>query len=860
VNSRAAFGRAAAVALVLGGARLTAAQQASDTIAEPVVLELQIGRVATRTVAAYRVRSEALIPLTEFLQLAEVLFRLSPEGRLEATLDPGRLRLVVDVARDTMRLGPHRVRVEREFRRFLEGELFVGAERLGDLLGLRLHVDWADLAVTVMDPATLPVARRVRREAARSALLRRGAGALADRSLGLERPRWDGLVFDYSLLAPSQDLIAGGAYAAALGADAFGGSLRLGVRSLGPLNAGRARLEGAWTGVWHEPGLAQVRLGSGITTGPRPREQHGFLVTNAPFVRPSTVGAMPFTGRLEPGWSIEAYRGGDLVAYDSADAVGEFLVELPVRYGENPVDFVAYGPFGEVRQFNRTYRVFEELLPAGRFEYGVSAGACSGGVLCGAIGNVDLRYGLSRRWTVGAGADRVWRDSLADLSHPYVSLVGAPSTDWGVSLEGVGDGFARAALHYEPSFTLRLGAAFTSFARGVRDPFFTTAGTRSRWLVTGMLRPAPEHGSTFFDASVEDERTSAGSTLRARVGASALTNVARFLPYARVERQALGGAAATTLTYVGLSAFVLPRPQWGPVLGRMWFRGAAELERASGVTTAGVFAGRELSTGVRLEAGLNWMRGSGASLTLSLASYLSAVRTLTTVDAAAGQPASATQFVQGSLLWDRAAGRIAAAPGPSLERAGLAGRVFLDENADGRWTPGEPPLAGVRVLVGTITATSDSSGSYRAWDLIPFEPVIVRVDSLSLDSPLLVPATGTVSVVPGPNRFRSLDVPIAVAGVLEGRVIRGETGSSRGVGGVRLRLVDRRSGAVRRFVSFTDGDFYLLGVTAGQYELRVEPQSLDALGVTADAVPLTLAPTSDGVGRSGVVVLLRPKS
>jgi len=45
---------------------------------------------------------------------------------------------------------------------------------------------------------------------------------------------------------------------------------------------------------------------------------------------------------------------------------------LPVRYGENPVDFVAYGPFGEIREFNRTYRVLGELLPAGRFEYGLS--------------------------------------------------------------------------------------------------------------------------------------------------------------------------------------------------------------------------------------------------------------------------------------------------------------------------------------------------------------------------------------------------------------------------------------------------------------------------------------------------------
>ena len=105
-----------------------------------------------------------------------------------------------------------------------------------------------------------------------------------------------------------------------------------------------------------------------------------------------------------------------------------------------------------------------------------------------------------------------------------------------------------------------------------------------------------------------------------------------------------------------------------------------------------------------------------------------------------------------------------------------------------------------------------------------------------------------------------LDIPIAMAGVLEGRVVRGESAAGRGMGGVTLMLKHRRSGQVRRFVTFTDGDFYLMGVTAGDYELSVDPQSLHALAMTAEPVPLTLAPGVDGVGRSGVVLVLKPKS
>jgi len=61
----------------------------SDTVAgadsvEAVIVELRMGRLASRTVQAFRARTEALVPITEVLQLGEVAYRLSPEGRLDA--------------------------------------------------------------------------------------------------------------------------------------------------------------------------------------------------------------------------------------------------------------------------------------------------------------------------------------------------------------------------------------------------------------------------------------------------------------------------------------------------------------------------------------------------------------------------------------------------------------------------------------------------------------------------------------------------------------------------------------------------------------------------------------------------------
>jgi hypothetical protein len=220
-----------------------------------------------------------------------------------------------------------------------------------------------------------------------------------------------------------------------------------------------------------------------------------------------------------------------------------------------------------------------------------------------------------------------------------------------------------------------------------------------------------------------------------------------------------------------------------------------------------------------------------------------------------GEPVSGTQYLQGSVLWDRRTGRLGVAPGPALQRAGLAGRVFLDKNANGIRDPDEPGISQAHVLIGSRTAATDADGLYHVWDLVPFEPVMVSIDSLSLDSPLLVPLFTRTSIVPGPNRYRTLDIPLIEAGVIEGRVTR----SGAGVGGVTLILFDRGRNVRRTLTTFSDGGFYLMGVKPGDYELFVPVNVLDALG--ADALPLrfTLKSTAGGVGRSDLEVQLKPR-
>jgi len=115
----------------------------------------------------------------------------------------------------------------------------------------------------------------------------------------------------------------------------------------------------------------------------------------------------------------------------------------------------------------------------------------------------------------------------------------------------------------------------------------------------------------------------------------------------------------------------------------------------------------------------------GLTYSLTLTSYFQAVRAVTSFLAPPGNLSPEASFLQGSVLWDRRTEAVSGvAPVRRWERSGLfRPRVSRRERQLAFVTPGEPPIINARVLIGSLSARSDSDGSYHVWDLVPFEPV-----------------------------------------------------------------------------------------------------------------------------------------
>ena len=192
---------------------------------------------------------------------------------------------------------------------------------------------------------------------------------------------------------------------------------------------------------------------------------------------------------------------------------------------------------------------------------------------------------------------------------------------------------------------------------------------------------------------------------------------------------------------------------------------------------------------------------------------------------------STLQLLQGSARWDRVAGRLEFGSSVGLERGGVSGRVFVDENANGTFDQGEIPVPNVRMIVGSEAQRTDSDGRFSVWDLVAFEPTRVSIDSLSVPNPLWVPAVSLAEIPVGPSTYRAFDVPLTMGGEISGRVFLDQNG---GIGGVRLILANTATGQERVITTFSDGEFYAFGVRPGDYELRVDPGPLEALNLRSE--------------------------
>jgi hypothetical protein len=185
--------------------------------------------------------------------------------------------------------------------------------------------------------------------------------------------------------------------------------------------------------------------------------------------------------------------------------------------------------------------------------------------------------------------------------------------------------------------------------------------------------------------------------------------------------------------------------------------------------------------------------------------------------------------------------------------------VFRDIDGDGRLSGGDEPVANARVRVGGLVTRTDAQGRYSMWNVLPYQAVNVRIDTLSLEDPGWVPALPTRALRPSPHQYTQVEFGLVRTRELTGALVPGAKLATTAGVGLELRDVD--GGAMYAARTFSDGAFYFSRVRPGRYRLTLSKSSATALGIAAPPqIDVVISSDADTVVELPAITLQRDGS
>jgi hypothetical protein len=786
-------------------------------------------------------RGQPLVPLRQVLEFLQIPATQRGDT-LELEWPPGVWRTRVDLARrEVSSAGASAVVPEAEWVRRDE-EVFLSAAALQRVLSAEVMVDWENVTLLVTGRDDFPVVLRAQTVARRQGGM--GAPVREPEEPDVAYPsRTGGIAAGWGVAASATESALHGRVRAVLGGAVLGGSLEAGAAvvfdtaGLRPVDP-HAQYARAFP---RSRTVRQVRLGDVLSEGLVSRALLGFTVSNEPLYAPRYFGEALIRPVVPAGWEYEVYQGEQLVGVGTRNAPEPVAAQL--GYGATPVRIRLLGPAGQERTEELVFLVPALQVPAGEWRYRAGGGACRYTTSCDAFGYGDVRYGVSRSLTVGLGGEHTARDS-GSATRPYGVVSYGLRPDLRLELRARLGALAHATLHrYHRHGGWRLSGGWQRQEGLVSlvEPVWFGEGAAA------FRGPLPGRGRTLLLQARARSTPDDGPAWQAGV-ISGFRRVQFSLAY---ESGFQPVDVATVQAHTYLPRHLLPKLRDVNLNARVDY-GASVVQNASlGVTfRVGERANISLAGGFQ-----GATRAPALTMTLITRAPAAYFQTNAFVE---GERRGVFLTAGGGVAWG--AHGTDASPFETLGRAGVSGRVFVDEDGDGVLDPGEQPAVRVPVVVGGERAITDNEGRYSSWGLLPYAVVPVGVDTLNLPVTDLAPGTRESLLRPTPNLYAHVDLPLVRTREAYGRVAW--AGPPRGLGGITVEV--RRAGddAPTRAVTFSDGEFYFPRLPAGSYTLSVSASSLQALRAAPDtpSLPFTVPATPGGEAVQIPPIQLRPAS
>ena len=746
-----------------------------------------------------------------------------------------------------------------------------------ELFGMEFTIDFNNLAIYMSSEDTMPIIAQRERERRRARVLSTQRDIRRDfYPLQIERDRsvLNGGFIDYNLTANINDQrVNNYVYNGNLGMEILSGDLQGTVFGSFSDESTTLRTSGLrWRyGIPNNSYISSISLGQRNSTGFLSAAYTGLRITNEPFEPRFLFGETAFTGGVVPNAEVELYRNNSLIDFTQADAAGQYHFTVPITYGTSNYSIRSFSPTGEQSDRNLRLQVPQNYLPRGEIKYIVEAGRLdnpiAGSIDRGLMARTMVEAGLSRYFTVGGGAE--YFEDFHDELPTFVGRLSARVlTNHLISVEAANEAFYRASVSavYANSASFNVNYTYYNEMGGLYNPGRNISAIRTNLFTPFRIGTLP----LFLRWSYSNEQRQVNTVHRYRVDLNSRIGRANIrIGYRDSQIDKIIPNITSTSRISMATTYNFGRSRELPIILRGLFVGTQlnfvpdrqdiedlEVQLSRNIFRTGRF---QLSYGRNFIGNFNLIR---FSLSLDFRSFRSNSGIRST-------PANNTysQSFRGSVGFDSNHNRILPYNRQQVGRAGLAVRMFVDNNNSGTFDEGDELIPEGTISVERSGATRFTMGgvnyisnlqSYRRYNVV--------VNKASVNNPLLVPITERFSIITDPNQYKLIEIPFYTSGIIDGMVYQVSEGTKAGLGGIRLYIVQvNQTEGVSPFReelrTFADGSFYAFEIPPGDYEIRVDQSQKDFLGVKSDpdVLEVTVRPLSEGDFVEGLEINLVPR-
>lgn len=570
----------------------------------------------------------------------------------------------------------------------------------------------------------------------------------------------------------------------------------------------------------------------------------GAMITNRDVGASENFDFRNFVGDSVPGYEAELYRNDVLLAFQAVDLSGRYsFTNIPILYGNNIFRLVFYGPQGQREERVETISAASSLLKENKFVY--TFGLEQRGESLIPVGRsrtesintpngtqtvADFRYGLTPDVTVGASLAET---KLVDGEHWYTN------TSVGLNLGGVlAEGnFARDMTNngWAESLTALGGIEGVSLRTRYRkfNNFMSEAVNSTDQPLTS---DASLDANTQFLLPYLGSYSTGLSALRETFVDTSL--VPRYTYSWRSSKSILGISFTDSFDYVidsekrlqdTFSAQTRLLNTDFRAIGIMDMKPTHRMREASFMAD---YALMDKLTG-QTQYDRNMINGQttyGQNFSWDFDDFRLSFT---------GQLSSNNSYSVGlnfifSADYDKATNSWHTQPRQTSSGGSVSGRVYIDENNNGKMDDGEKAYADANIKVNHMLVKPDADDFFAA-PIPPYQDNHIELDVDSVADPLLTPVTKDFNVITRPGDNVVVDIPLVRTTIIDGTVVfLDDKGEKHELANIVVELEDALGKPIRRVLSAVDGYFSFDKVQIGEYLLSVPDEVLNSINAVVD--------------------------